>query len=136
MFRPTFLKSRGWDIMRIWSRDWWLHKIKTLNLIVKTIEKNRQQILKIENNLKSGKTTTALIKPVITKTPSQKSTLTRAVQKNKKSNKSNANLNNKIKTDKNGSSKLASTKVKKTSNSKSTMTKATQSAKVKSKSKK
>ncbi len=136
VFRPTFLKSRGWDIMRIWSRDWWLHKIKTLNLIVKTIEKNKQQILKIENNLKSGKTTTALIKPVITKTPSQKSTLTRAVQKNKKSNKSNANLNNKIKTDKNGSSKLASTKIKKTSNSKSTMTKATQSAKVKSQSKK
>ena len=41
VFRPTFLKSRGWDILRVWSRDWWLHKTKIVNLIVKLAEKNR-----------------------------------------------------------------------------------------------
>ena len=41
VFRPTFLKSRGWDIIRVWSRDWWLHKTKIVNTIVKLAEKNR-----------------------------------------------------------------------------------------------
>lgn len=54
VFRPTFLKSRGWDIIRIWSRDWWLHKVKTLNMIVKAIEKNRQQILKASTKSKTS----------------------------------------------------------------------------------
>ena len=56
VFRPTFLKSRGWDIIRIWSRDWWLHRIKLLNLIVKTAEKNRQQILKGSDKHKNFET--------------------------------------------------------------------------------
>ena len=53
VFRPTFLKSRGWDIIRIWSRDWWLHKVKLLNMIVKTAEKNKQQLLKHPNKSKN-----------------------------------------------------------------------------------
>lgn len=55
VFRPYFLKSRGWDIIRIWSRDWWLHKVKLLNLIVRVAEKNRQQYLKLSNKSKSLK---------------------------------------------------------------------------------
>ncbi len=42
--RPTFLKSRGWDLIRIWSRDWWLHKQKVINLIVKIANKNKDKL--------------------------------------------------------------------------------------------
>ena len=74
VFRPAFLKSRGWNIIRIWSRDWWLHKVKLLNMIVKTAEKNKQQILKQSNkNQKSlveekSKSTTAKTKKTLTET--------------------------------------------------------------------
>ena len=46
VFRPSFLKSRGWSIMRIWSRDYWLHKSKVLATIVKEIEKSKSIIIK------------------------------------------------------------------------------------------
>lgn len=39
VFRPAYLKSRGWNIIRIWSRDYYLHKAKVINSIVKEIEK-------------------------------------------------------------------------------------------------
>ena len=41
VFRPAYLKSRGWNIMRIWSRDYFLHKSKVIANIVKEIEKSR-----------------------------------------------------------------------------------------------
>lgn len=53
VFRPSFLKSRGWNIMRVWSRDYWLHKSKVLGSIVKEIEKSRAVIIK--NNEKAKK---------------------------------------------------------------------------------
>ena len=56
VFRPSFLKSRGWNIMRIWSRDYWLHKSKVLGMIVKEIEKSKQIIIKNNEKLKQKKT--------------------------------------------------------------------------------
>ncbi len=53
VFRPSFLKSRGWNIIRIWSRDYWLHKSKVLSMIVKEIEKSKANIIK--NSLKNKK---------------------------------------------------------------------------------
>ena len=50
VFRPSFLKSRGWNIIRIWSRDYWLHKSRVLSMIVKEIEKSKAAIIK--NNQK------------------------------------------------------------------------------------
>ncbi|MBR3885288.1 MAG: DUF4011 domain-containing protein [Clostridia bacterium] len=50
VFRPSFLKSRGWNIIRIWSRDYWMHKSKVLSMIVKEIEKAKSVIIK--NNQK------------------------------------------------------------------------------------
>ncbi len=85
VFRPNFLKSRGWDIIRIWSRDWWLHKVKLLNLIAKTADKNRQLLLKgkskktskpepiiqpLKNN--KAKTKKQLVKPNLTETDKAK----------------------------------------------------------------
>lgn len=37
VYRPAFLKSRGWNIVRIWSRDYWLNKKKVLSSIQKAL---------------------------------------------------------------------------------------------------
>lgn len=41
VYHPAFLKSRGWDMIRVYCRDWWLHKNKVLAQITKIAEKNR-----------------------------------------------------------------------------------------------
>ena len=46
VYRNKFLESRGWKILRIWSRDWWLNKAKVLQKIVKTLETNRKNFIK------------------------------------------------------------------------------------------
>jgi hypothetical protein len=46
VYRNKFLESRGWKILRIWSRDWWLNKTKVLQKIVKTLEINRNNFIK------------------------------------------------------------------------------------------
>ena len=56
VFRPSFLKSRGWNIMRIWSRDYWMHKSRVLSMIVKEIEKSKALIIKNSQKNKLGKT--------------------------------------------------------------------------------
>ena len=44
VYRNKFLSSRGWSIMRVWSRDWWLNKNKVIQNIVKTINNNKKKI--------------------------------------------------------------------------------------------
>ena len=46
VYHPAFLKSRGWDILRIYSRDWWLHKGKVIAQIQKMVEKNKLKLQK------------------------------------------------------------------------------------------
>lgn len=46
IYRNKFLKSRGWDIMRVWSRDWWLNKNKVISNIVKAINANLKKYTK------------------------------------------------------------------------------------------
>lgn len=46
VFRPAFLQSRGWNIIRIWSRDYYMHKSKVINNIVKEIEKAKNKYQK------------------------------------------------------------------------------------------
>ena len=41
VYHPAFLESRGWQIVRIWSRDWWLNKKKVLNHLSKILEKQK-----------------------------------------------------------------------------------------------
>lgn len=43
VYRNKFLTSRGWNIMRVWSRDWWLNKQKVINNIVKNINAVKKQ---------------------------------------------------------------------------------------------
>ncbi len=46
VYRNKFLSSRGWRIMRVWSRDWWLNKNKVISNIVKEINASKKQLLK------------------------------------------------------------------------------------------
>lgn len=43
VFKPKFLESRGWSIMRVWSRDWWLSPQKVVKAISALAEKNRKK---------------------------------------------------------------------------------------------
>ena len=52
VYRSKFLKSRGWNMMRLWSRDWWTDKEKTIELIENKIAK---AITKIQEELTAKK---------------------------------------------------------------------------------
>ncbi len=41
VYRFKFLESKGWVIVRVWSRDWWLSRTKVLNDLVTVIERQR-----------------------------------------------------------------------------------------------
>jgi len=41
VYKPKFLEQRGWTIMRVWCRDWWLSPTKVVRAIVSAAEKNR-----------------------------------------------------------------------------------------------
>lgn len=41
IYRFKFLESRGWVIVRVWSRDWWLSRDKVLTELVSMIERQK-----------------------------------------------------------------------------------------------
>ena len=43
VYRTKFLQSRGWTIMRVWSRDWWMNKNKVITNIVKAINEAKKK---------------------------------------------------------------------------------------------
>ncbi len=44
VYRNKFLSSRGWKIMRVWSRDWWLNKNRVISNIVKEIAQSKKKL--------------------------------------------------------------------------------------------
>ena len=49
IYRQRYLESRGWNIIRIWSRDWWNNPQKEVEKIVNKVN----ELLEIQkNNLK------------------------------------------------------------------------------------
>ena len=46
VYRNEFLKSKGWKIFRVWSRDWWHNPTQVINAIVKEIEKQKKVVIK------------------------------------------------------------------------------------------
>ena len=42
VYKPRFLEARGWTILRVWCRDWWLSPAKVIRSIVTLAEKNRE----------------------------------------------------------------------------------------------
>ena len=41
VYKPKFLEARGWTLMRVWCRDWWLSPAKVVRAITATAERNR-----------------------------------------------------------------------------------------------
>lgn len=41
VYKPRFMQSRGWTIMRVWSRDWWISPSKVIKAITAVAERNR-----------------------------------------------------------------------------------------------
>ena len=41
VYKPRFLEARGWSIIRVWTRDWWLYPAKVIKSIVNMAEKNK-----------------------------------------------------------------------------------------------
>ena len=54
VFRNEFLKTRGWKIYRVWSRDWWHNSSMVITNIVKLLEK-QHQILELDTSLKKAR---------------------------------------------------------------------------------
>ena len=50
IYHQGFLKSRGWKIHRVWTRDWWLSKNKVINSIIREIENEKKNLEKINND--------------------------------------------------------------------------------------
>ncbi len=42
VYKPKFLESRGWTIMRVWCRDWWLYPAKVIKAITQAAEENKK----------------------------------------------------------------------------------------------
>ncbi len=41
VYRPMFFEGRGWNIIRVWCRDWWLSPAKVIKTITSAAEKKR-----------------------------------------------------------------------------------------------
>ena len=43
VYKPMFLESKGWTLLRVWSRDWWLYPSKVIKAITSLAEANRSK---------------------------------------------------------------------------------------------
>ena len=43
VYKPMFLESKGWTLLRVWSRDWWLYPTKVIKTITDAIEASRKK---------------------------------------------------------------------------------------------
>ena len=43
VYKPRFLEARGWTILRVWCRDWWINPQKVIKSITTIAEKNRKK---------------------------------------------------------------------------------------------
>ncbi len=43
VYKPKFFESRGWNIIRVWCRDWWLYPQKVIKSITTAAEKSRKK---------------------------------------------------------------------------------------------
>lgn len=42
--KPRFLEARGWTVIRVWSRDWWVSPNKVIKLITNEAEKTKKKL--------------------------------------------------------------------------------------------
>ena len=43
VYKPRFLEARGWTLVRVWCRDWWLYPTKVIKNITTLAEKNKKK---------------------------------------------------------------------------------------------
>jgi KaiC/GvpD/RAD55 family RecA-like ATPase len=41
VYKPKFLTAKGWTLLRVWCRDWWLYPQRVIKSIVAAAEKNK-----------------------------------------------------------------------------------------------
>lgn len=46
VYKPKFLETRGWNLMRVWCRDWWLYPQRVIKSIAAAAEKSKKQLAK------------------------------------------------------------------------------------------
>ncbi|MBR5139871.1 MAG: DUF4011 domain-containing protein [Clostridia bacterium] len=46
VYKPMFLESKGWNLLRVWSRDWWLYPTKVIKTITDAVEAARKKTSK------------------------------------------------------------------------------------------
>ncbi len=44
VYKPRFLESRGWTIVRVWCRDWWLSPQRVIRNIASVAEANKKRL--------------------------------------------------------------------------------------------
>ena len=49
IYKPKFLEARGWTILRVWCRDWWLYPTKVIKTIAQTADKNKAALTGAKN---------------------------------------------------------------------------------------
>lgn len=42
VYKPRFLEARGWTMLRVWCRDWWISPNKVIKTITNIAERNRK----------------------------------------------------------------------------------------------
>ena len=43
VFNPKFLEARGWNVIRVWCRDWWLYPSRVLKTITTAADKAKKE---------------------------------------------------------------------------------------------
>ncbi len=43
VYKPKFLEAKGWSIMRVWCRDWWLYPQRVIKAITAEADKNKKK---------------------------------------------------------------------------------------------
>ena len=43
VYKPRFLEARGWTVLRVWCRDWWISPNKVIKTITNIAERNKKR---------------------------------------------------------------------------------------------
>jgi very-short-patch-repair endonuclease len=46
VYKPRFLEARGWRIVRVWCRDWWLSPAKVIRSIASVADQQKKRYKK------------------------------------------------------------------------------------------
>jgi hypothetical protein len=46
VYKPRFLEARGWTLLRVWCRDWWLSPSRVIKTITTLAEKSKERYTK------------------------------------------------------------------------------------------